>query len=92
MSPYAAVVEIVIEPGSDPTHRHGVLNDHVIPELRSLPGYVKSVWLNDGEGTGTCIVVFDDAARAREGLGVLTRDGGPPTLKAGVQEVELEDL
>ena len=90
-SAYAAVVEIVIEPDSDPAHRHGVLNEFVLPELRALPGYVKSLWLHDGGGAGTCIVVFEEAAQARAGLDVLTRDGGPSAVRAGIHEVELED-
>jgi len=90
-SAYAAVVEIVIEPGSDPVHRHGVLNEFVLPELRALPGYVKSLWLDDGGGAATCIVVFEEAAQARAGLDVLTRDGGPRAVRAGIHEVELED-
>jgi hypothetical protein len=87
----AAVVEIVVEPGSDPAHRHGVLNEFVLPELRALPGYVKSLWLENGGGAGMCIVVFEEASQARAGLDVLTRDGGPPTIRAGIHEVGLED-
>jgi hypothetical protein len=89
---YAAVVQIAIDPDSDPAHRHGILDEFVIPELRALPGYLKSLWLSDGDGIGTCIVVFDDAERARAGLDVLTREGGPPTLAARIHEVESEDL
>jgi len=89
---YAAVVQIVIDPDADPAHRHGILDQFVIPELRALPGYLKSLWLSDCVGIGTCIVVFDDAERARAGLEVLTREGGPTTLASGVHEVEGDDL
>jgi hypothetical protein len=89
---YAAVVRIAIDPDSDPAHRHGILEEFVIPELRALPGYRKCLWLADGAGIGTCVVVFDDAEGARAGLEVLTREGGPPTLAAGIHEVEAEDL
>jgi hypothetical protein len=88
---YAAVVEIVVEPGSDPAHRHGVLSELVIPELRDLTGYLKSLWLNDHRGTATCVVVFDDVAHARAGLEVLSRSGGPPTVRSGIHVVEVED-
>ena len=81
---YAAVVQVAIDPVADPAHRHGILEEFVIPELRALPGYRKSLWLVDGEGSGTCIVVFDDAESARVGLEVLTREGGPPTVSAGI--------
>lgn len=89
---YAAVVQIALEPGSDAAHRRRVLDEFVLPELRGLPGYLKSLWLSDGEQTGTCVVVFDDADHARAGLGVLTRDGGPPAPAAGIHQVDLEDL
>ncbi len=87
---YAAVVEVVIDPGADAAHRHGVLSEYVVPEVEALPGFVRALWLNDGSGTGTCIVVFDTEQDAAGGLAVLTRDGGPPTRRAGVHEVEAE--
>lgn len=89
---YAAVVQIGIEPGSDPAHRQRVLDEFVIPELRALPGYRQSLWLSDGEGTGTCVVVFDDAVQAQAGVDVLTRDGGPAATAAGIHQVDAVDL
>ncbi|HEY6473879.1 MAG TPA: hypothetical protein VIY26_13385 [Acidimicrobiales bacterium] len=85
---YAAVVQIAIEPGSDPAHRQRVLDEFVIPELRALPGYRQSLWLSDGEGTATCVVVFDGADQAQAGLEVLTRDGGPSATTAGIHQVD----
>jgi hypothetical protein len=89
---YAAVVQIAIEQGSDPAHRQRVLDEYVIPELRALPGYRSSLWLSDGEGCGTCVVVFDTADQAQSGLDVLTRDGGPAATSAGIHQVDAEDL
>jgi hypothetical protein len=54
---HAAVVEVSIEPTSDAAHRHGILEEFVVPEVRALPGFVRGVWMNDGRGTGTCVVV-----------------------------------
>jgi hypothetical protein len=88
---YAAVVQVAIEPGSDPAHRQRVLDEFVIPELRALPGYRQSLWLSDGGGTGTCVVVFDGADQAQTGLDVLTRDGGPAATAAGIHQVDAED-
>jgi hypothetical protein len=88
---YAAVVQITLEPGSDPAHRRRVLEEFVLPELRGLPGYRQSLWLSDGERIGTCIVVFDAAEQAQAGLDVLTREGGPPATTEGIHEVEVED-
>ena len=86
----AAVVQVAIDPGSDATHRHGILNELVIPEVKALPGFVRGVWLHDGEGTGTCVVVFENKEDARAGLAVLTRPGGPRLLGSGLHEVDAE--
>ncbi len=87
---HAAVVQVAIDPAADVSHRHGILNDFVVPEVSSLPGFVKGMWLNDGHGTGTCVVVFESEEAARAGLAVLTRAGGPPVIGAGLHDVEVE--
>jgi hypothetical protein len=38
---HAVVVQVRIEPGSDIGHRHAVLNDFVIPQVKALAGFVK---------------------------------------------------
>lgn len=86
----AAVVRVAIDPASDPAHRHGILNDVVIPEVKALPGFVRGMWLHDREGTGTCVAVFESEEEARAGLAVLTRPGGPPLLGSGLHEVDAE--
>ncbi len=88
---YAVIVHVAIDPASDPAHRRGIRDELVIPELRALPGYRKSLWLFDEVNIATSIVVFDTAERAQAGLEVLTREGGPPTLAAGIHRVEEED-
>ncbi len=87
---HAAVVQVAIDSSADATHRQGVLNELVIPELRALSGFVRGVWLDDGAGTGTCMVVFESEEAAQAGLALLTRPGGPPVLRAGVQTVDAE--
>ena len=84
------MVQVAIDRGSDVAHRHGILDEFVVPEVRALPGFARGVWLNDGDGTGTCVVVFGTEAEARAGLALLTRPGGPPVTAAGVHEVEAE--
>jgi Mg/Co/Ni transporter MgtE len=37
---HAAVVQVAIDPASDAAHRHGILNDPVVPEVTSLLGFV----------------------------------------------------
>ena len=88
--PYAVVVQVRIEPGSDIGHRHAVLNDFVIPQVKELPGFQKGTWLNDGSGTGTCVVMFDTEGNARAAVEPLTPANGPAVVSAGVYAVEIE--
>jgi hypothetical protein len=87
---HAVVIQVEIDPDSDPVHRHSILNDFVLPEARALPGFEKGMWMNDGAGTGTCVVVFDTEVHAENAVGPLTRAGGPPIIVSGVHEVEIE--
>ncbi len=86
----AVVVQVRIEPGSGIGHRHAVLSDFVIPQVKTLPGFQKGTWLNDGTGTGTCVVVFDTEDNARAAVAALTPANGPAVLSAGVHAVEIE--
>lgn len=88
--PHAVVVRVRIEPGSDIEHRHAVLNDFVVPQVKALPGFRKGTWLNDGSGTGTCVVVFDTEENARAAVGPLAPANGPAVLSTGVYAVEIE--
>jgi hypothetical protein len=87
---HAVVVRVRIEPDSDIDHRHAVLNDFVIPQVRALPGFRKATWLNDGAGTGTGIVVFDTEENAKAAVAPLTPANGPAVITAGVHAIEFE--
>jgi hypothetical protein len=87
---YAVLIHVAIDRDADRAHRHAVLNEFVLPQTTALPGFVKGTWLHDGEGTGTCLVVFDSESHARDALDSLTPSGGPPLLACSVHEVELE--
>ena len=87
---YSAVIQVKIDPDSDREHRHSILNDFVIPEARALSGFETGLWMNDGGGTGTCIVVFDTEDHAKAALGPLTPAGGPPVISSGIHEVEVQ--
>ncbi len=87
---HAVVIRVKVDPESDVEHRHSILNDYVIPEARALPGFQKGMWMNDGAGTGTCILVFDTEPNAQIAIAPMTRDGGPPVLDVGVHAVEIE--
>ena len=47
--------------------------------------------MNNRAGTGTCVVVFDTEFNARDAIGTLSREGGPPILACDVHEIEAED-
>jgi hypothetical protein len=87
---HAVVIRVKLDPNSDIEHRHAILNDFVIPEAKALPGFQRGTWMNDGAGTGTCVVVFDSFDNARSAVGSLTPAQGPPVIESGVQEVEVE--
>lgn len=87
---HAVVIRVEIDPNADREHRHAILNDFVIPEAKALPGFQKGTWMNDGAGTGTCVVVFDTEDNARSAVTPLTPDRGPHVIGSAVQEVEVE--
>jgi hypothetical protein len=87
---HAVVIQVRIDPDSDREHRHSILNDFILPEARALPGFEKGLWMNDGAGTGTCVVVFDTELHARNAIHPLTPAGGPPIIASIVHQVEAE--
>jgi hypothetical protein len=86
---HAVVIQVKIDPDSDQKHRHSILNDFVVPEAKALPGFAQGIWMNDGGGTGTCVVLFDTKDHASAAIVTLTRPGGPPIISSGVHEVEI---
>ena len=87
---HAVVIRVEIDANSDVEHRHAILNDFVIPEAKALPGFQKGMWMNDGAGTGTCVVVFDTEGNAKSAVTTLTPAGGPRVIDRRVHEVEIE--
>ncbi|MGA7835042.1 MAG: hypothetical protein WCA31_07510 [Acidimicrobiales bacterium] len=87
---YAVVIEVKIDPDSDRKHRHSILNEFVLPQARALSGFERGLWMNDGAGVGTCVVVFDTELHAKNAVNPLTSDGGPQIIACGVHEVEVE--
>jgi len=86
---HAVVIQVKIDPDSDREHRHSILNDFVVPEAKALPGFEQGIWMNDGGGTGTCVVLFDTEDHASAAIVALTGPGGPPIISSGVHEVEI---
>ncbi len=46
--------------------------------------------MNDGVGTGLCIVVFDTEEHAKAAVTPLTPPNGPAVIISGIYEVEVE--
>lgn len=87
---HAAVIRVKVDPDSDIEHRHSILNAYVIPEARALPGFQNGMWMNDGAGAGTCVLVFGSEPNAVSAIAPMTRDGGPQVLDVGLHAVEIE--
>ena len=87
---HAAFVQVEIDPASDIEHRHSILNEFILPELRKLPGFKTALWLNDGHGVGTCIAQFDTNEQATRSLDVLSPSNGPRVVHSGICAVELD--
>jgi hypothetical protein len=87
---HAVVIQVKVDPDSDIEHRHSILNTYVIPEAKALPGFQRGTWMNDGAGTGTCVLVFDSELNAQSAVAPMTRDSGPQVLDVGVYSIEIE--
>ena len=87
---HAVVIQVKVDPDSGVEHRHSILNTYVIPEAKALRGFQKGMWMNDGAGTGTCVLVFDSELNAQSAVVPMTQDGGPKVIEVGVHAVEIE--
>jgi hypothetical protein len=86
---HAVMIQVKLDPDSDREHRHSILNEFVVPEAKGLPGFEQGIWMSDGAGTGTCVVVFDNEDHATAAIVPLTRPGGPAIISSGIHEVEI---
>jgi hypothetical protein len=87
---HAAFVQVEVDPASDSRHRHSVLHQSILPELRELPGFKAAMWLNNRQGVGTCIAQFATEEQAVASLQILSPSNGPRVLHSGTCVVELE--
>lgn len=87
---HAVVIRVKLDPNSDIEHRHSILNSLVIPGAKVLPGFRNGIWMNNGAGTGSCVLVFDTKASAQSAVAPMTPEGGPEVLDVEVLEIEIE--
>jgi hypothetical protein len=86
---HVVMIQVKLDPDSDREHRHSILNEFVVPEAKALPGFEQGIWMSDGAGIGTCVVVFDNEDNAKAAIVPLTRPGGPAIINSGIHEVEI---
>ena len=87
---WTVVLKVKLDMDTSREHRRAILDEYVAPEIAELSGFLLASWMNDGNGTGLCLVEFDNEEHAREAVGSLTAHGGPEVLEWGVYAVEFE--
>jgi hypothetical protein len=65
---YAALISLTIDPDQAPAAAQA-LTSHILPTLRSAPGFVAGYWLDPtNDGDGFSLVLFESEEQAREAL------------------------
>jgi hypothetical protein len=68
------VIQVRIDPDSDrSTDTRYAMTSYFLKQGRYL-GSRRGTWMNDGAGTGTCVVVFDTEPHAKDAIDPLTPD------------------
>ncbi len=68
-----------------------MLDDAVIPHVKSLPGFQRGTWMNNATAVGTAVVVFDTEDNANRAVEhIQPPPGGPTVIDCGVFEVARE--
>jgi hypothetical protein len=87
---YTVVLRVRLDMDTSREHRQSIIEEYIVPEYRELPGFRMATWMNDGEGTGLCVIEFDSEVHAREAVPAVTPHGGPEFVEWGVYSVEFE--
>jgi len=83
-------MQVKIDADSDTAHRHAILDEFGIPDVKTLPGFTRGTWMNDGAGEGICIIVFETEENAKAAVGHLTSPPGPAVISCRIYQVEIE--
>jgi hypothetical protein len=59
---YAVITDVLI---SDTEAAQRELRENVVPMVKQIPGFVSGVWMENGEGKGHSIVVFENEGAAK---------------------------
>ena len=87
---WAVLIKVRLDMDTSPEHRRQILEEYIVPEYRDLPGFLLASWMNDGNGTGLCLVDFDSEENARSAIEALTASAGPEVIERGVYAIEFE--
>jgi hypothetical protein len=80
---HAALVKLTIDPDQAPAAA-SALTDHILPTVRSAPGFVAGYWLEPVDGHGFSFVVFETEEHARR--------SAPPASKWAAPGVSINDV
>lgn len=87
---HAVVIHVKLPEGGRSEEGRRMLDEIVVPNAKSQPGFKSGIWMNNGED-GRAVVVFDSEDQARSALSVLQPPPGGPTLVSSeVYEVAVE--
>lgn len=76
---HAVVVQVKLAEGGRTEEGRRMLEEVVVPNARSQPGFKSGIWMNNGED-GRAVVVFGSEEQARAALDNLKPPPGGPTL------------
>jgi hypothetical protein len=88
---YAVVIQVKFAEDGDREEGLRMLNERVVPNAKSQPGFQRGSWLWDNGTNGMGVVVFDtedNATAAQENLKL--PPGGPQLVSLAVYEVSAE--
>jgi hypothetical protein len=80
---HAALVNLTVDPGQAPAAANA-LTDHILPTIRSAPGFVAGYWLEPVDGDGFSFVVFETEEQARR--------SAPPASSWDAPGVSISDV
>lgn len=87
---HAVVVQVKLPEDGRSDEGRRMLDEVVVPNAKSQPGFKSGIWMNNGED-GRAVVVFDSEEQARSALNVLKPPpGGPTLISSEVYEVVVQ--
>lgn len=87
---YAVVMQVTLPEGAGPDQAQQMLDDIVVPQAKSQPGFTGGTWMHDGP-KGMGIIMFESAETAEAAMEALKPPpGGPQLVSTSVFEVRAQ--